>query len=190
MATMSIIYTKEGAFRPVFMLSMLRLNDIENDWYSVFIIVSNKTLISISSVSSHNSISFHRAFSRFMIWDNDPRARLKWELFTLIILICIMNHFIYIQCCERLDLCLGSSRGINLLSNIHILRVLLEKLFEILFIHHILLRFASLTIWISTWVGVNCRILMIRVDITKRWLVWRDISSLTRLMPLLIRTSN
>ena len=57
MATMTIIHSEEGALRPLLMLPMLWLDDIQNNGYSVLVVPSDKTLISISSICPHNPVS-------------------------------------------------------------------------------------------------------------------------------------
>ena len=78
------------------MLSMLRLHNVENDRYSVFIIGSNKTLISIGCISSHYSISLHAALCWLMIRNNNSCAGLEWKFPSLIVFISIMDHLVYV----------------------------------------------------------------------------------------------
>jgi hypothetical protein len=56
--SMSIIDGKEGASWPEVYLLELWLNDIQNDRNSVFVVISNHTLVSISRVCDNDSILF------------------------------------------------------------------------------------------------------------------------------------
>ena len=59
------------------MLTMLRLDNIEDDRNSVLIIVTDEALICISGIGTHYTISLIATFSRFVVWDNDTCARRK-----------------------------------------------------------------------------------------------------------------
>ena len=48
--TMPIIDSKEGATRPVWSVLELWLNDIQDDGYTVLVIVSDDTLMSVRSI--------------------------------------------------------------------------------------------------------------------------------------------
>ncbi len=66
-ATMAVIDSKERTTRPVSCLLKLRLDYVQNDWYSIFVVISNNALVSVSSIWSDNTIPLASKFSRF-IW--------------------------------------------------------------------------------------------------------------------------
>ncbi len=55
---MSVIYCKERTSWPLFYFLKLRLYDVEDDAYTVFVVVSYHTLVRIGCVSDDNSILF------------------------------------------------------------------------------------------------------------------------------------
>ncbi len=65
-STMAIVDPEEGALGPIFFLAVCWFHDVEDDWNSIFIIISNYPLVSICSVSLHNSISLGRRFRSFI----------------------------------------------------------------------------------------------------------------------------
>lgn len=69
-STMPIKYSKKADLRPLFinMNFVLRLHDIQNYAYSVFIIISDYALVCIGSISFNYSTLFNRCFSHFMIF--------------------------------------------------------------------------------------------------------------------------
>ena len=146
MTTMSIIDTKEWTLWPVLMSSMFRLHNVQNDRYSIFIVTSYKTLVGVSGICSHDAISLHTAFSRFMVRNHYSCAWLQRHFLCLIRVIIFMDHLIYIQSCEWLDRCLHSCRWINLLLIVYISSICLKKGFEIV------LTITHSSIWCSNWV--------------------------------------
>lgn len=83
MTSMPIIHSEEGAFRPFFIFSMSWFCDVKDDWHSVFIVVSDKALVSNCRVSSNYSVSLYRTFCRLFIWDDDSSTRLQGKFFVL-----------------------------------------------------------------------------------------------------------
>jgi hypothetical protein len=73
--TMPVIDSEIRAFRPVFVLSMFRFNNIQNNRDSVFIVISNQSLVGISGIGSYDSVSLKTAFSLLIIRDYNP---LSW----------------------------------------------------------------------------------------------------------------
>lgn len=74
---MSIINSKERAFRPFLTFSILRFNYIKNDWYSILIIIPHQSLMCVCWISSHESISLYTLFRcikfqsiNFTCWNN------------------------------------------------------------------------------------------------------------------------
>ena len=61
---MSIVYAKKGAARPVFSIFELWFDNIKDDWYSVFVIVSYDSIMSISWITSDNASLFAGKFCR------------------------------------------------------------------------------------------------------------------------------
>jgi len=96
--TMSIVHSEKRAFRPLLISSGSWLHDIQDNWYSIFIVISDEALICIGCVlwgetkkkiligkliqfvlrnyqcsfcfvyCFDNSVSLERAFCWFMIW--------------------------------------------------------------------------------------------------------------------------
>ena len=59
-SSMSIKNSKKWTFRPFFALPWMRFQNIQNNTDSIFIVVSNNSLVSIRCISSYNSV--------FLIW--------------------------------------------------------------------------------------------------------------------------
>ena len=74
---MAIIDPEEGAARPMINLSVWGLQYVQDYGHSVFIVVSDKSLVSIGCIGSHNSITLQRMFGRFVIRDDDFVSRLQ-----------------------------------------------------------------------------------------------------------------
>jgi hypothetical protein len=104
MASMTIVDTEEGALRPVLILPVIRLDNVQNDGDSVFIVCSDETLVGIGSICSDNPVPLQTALCRLMVGDDYPAARLQRELLGFIIFIAIVDHLVNILCCEYLSL--------------------------------------------------------------------------------------
>ena len=57
-ASMAIVYGKEWASWPLLYLLEFGLDYVQDNWYSIFIIISYNALMSIRSITAHNSILF------------------------------------------------------------------------------------------------------------------------------------
>ena len=57
-ATMPIINCKEWTFRPSLRIFVLRSRHVQNDWYSIFIIISLNTLMSVGWVTGNQAMRF------------------------------------------------------------------------------------------------------------------------------------
>ena len=57
MTSVAIIDAEEGAFRPVLVLPIVWLDNIQNDGHSIFIVSSNQTLVGIGCICSDYPIS-------------------------------------------------------------------------------------------------------------------------------------
>ena len=66
-ASMTIENTKECTLRPVIAFLVWRLHYIQNYRYSIFIIVSDDALVSISRVPTNDAIFSYRALSLFEV---------------------------------------------------------------------------------------------------------------------------
>lgn len=64
---MTIIDGKEGASRPEVYLLELWLYYVQDNWHSIFVVVSNHTLMSVSRICNHNSILFWCKLGRVVI---------------------------------------------------------------------------------------------------------------------------
>ncbi len=72
---MAIIDSEEGALRPVLVFSRLGLEDVQNDRYSIFVVVSDYSLIGVRSIGANDSVFSDRAFGRIVIGNYDP---IRW----------------------------------------------------------------------------------------------------------------
>jgi hypothetical protein len=102
---MAIVDSEEGALWPLFMLSVFRFHNIQNNGNSVLIIRSHETLVSISSVRSHNPVPSQTAFGGFVIWNYNSRSRLQRQLPCVLVLISfdrgiLMKHLVHVQSCK------------------------------------------------------------------------------------------
>ena len=66
-STMAIIDREEGAPWPFFDLFKLWFNDIQNDWNSIFIVISDNSLMGIGWITTDNTILFAGELC-WMIW--------------------------------------------------------------------------------------------------------------------------
>lgn len=85
-ATMTIIYSKKRAPWPFFNLFKFRFDNIQNNRDSIFIIISNNTLMSISWVATYNTILLTCKFSR-VIWGNIPIYLFLFHFHILLLLL-------------------------------------------------------------------------------------------------------
>jgi hypothetical protein len=76
-SSVSIIDTKEWALGPFFMLPIGGFENIKYYRNSIFIVVSNYSLVSVCCISKHHSISLDRTFCRFMVGNYDLMSWLK-----------------------------------------------------------------------------------------------------------------
>jgi len=60
---MPIKYTKKGTFWPVVTFFSGRLHDVEDDGNSIFIVVSDYSLVGIRCIPRNDAIFSYRAFS-------------------------------------------------------------------------------------------------------------------------------
>ena len=73
-STMTVKYSEKATFRPVFNIFLSWwLHDIKNDTHSIFIIISNDSLICICCISHDESILSDTAFSWF------PARQIQWS---------------------------------------------------------------------------------------------------------------
>lgn len=192
MATVTVIHSEKRAFGPALMLSMFRLDDIQNDWNSILIIASDQALVGVCSVSPHNAVSSQAAFSCFMVGNDNSSPRLKRE-FPCIILIAplnsgiLMKHLIDIQSGEALNFGVNPSWGVKLLLNTYVLLVLLKECFQIQFCIRLapdnwgglrpwimdILGLAFLRMMLESWIrisrGISNRCLTIGNQLTRLW---------------------
>lgn len=64
----AIVDPEEGASRPLFVHAILRLNNVEDDGDSVFIVVAYNSLVCVCSVSPDDAIVICGTASGFVIW--------------------------------------------------------------------------------------------------------------------------
>lgn len=67
---MAIIDAEEGAFWPFSTSELLRfrLHNVQDDGYSILIVVPYDTLIGVSTVSSDDTVPFGRVLRRLIVW--------------------------------------------------------------------------------------------------------------------------
>ena len=112
------------------MLTMLRLNNIEDDGNSVLVIVTDEALICVRGIGTHYTISLITTFSRFVVWDNDTCARCKRQSCRFLLL--LMYHRVRVDHSQSTYLCSFSRLRINLILNVNALPIPLEKLLQVL----------------------------------------------------------
>jgi len=80
-STMAVIYAKKWASWPrTILLIWLGLQDVQNNWHSVFIVVPDEALVGVSCVASNHSISLARCFGWLIVWDYNLCSRLEWVI--------------------------------------------------------------------------------------------------------------
>jgi hypothetical protein len=155
MPTMPIIHTKERTFRPVFMLSVFRFDYVQNYRHSIFIISSDKPLISIRSIRSNDAVSSQTTFSGLVIRDNDSCTWLKRK-FPCIFLIALdgsvfLKHLINVKSCERLNLSMHTCCRIDLLLNRDIFLIIIKESFQVQFAVCAISSYASRLVAANDW---------------------------------------
>lgn len=57
-AAVTVVYTEEGAFRPLLVLVVLRLrlHNVQDDGDAIFVVVANDALVRVSSVARHKTV--------------------------------------------------------------------------------------------------------------------------------------
>ena len=93
---MAVVDTKKGAFWPIFFFPMRRFGNIDNNGNSIFIIVSDKTLIGYGRIGSHDTISLNGAFRWLFIRNNDSCPRLQSQFLRLLLFVSrdLMDHLL------------------------------------------------------------------------------------------------
>ena len=66
-ATVTIEYGKEGAFGPAITFLLRRFLHIKHDRDSIFVVISNNTLIGVGSIRLYDTILLDRVLSRLKI---------------------------------------------------------------------------------------------------------------------------
>ena len=115
---MTIVHAEEGALGPLFVLPLLRLHDIQDYRNSVFVVSSNKSLVGVCSVASHDAVSLDAYLCGLMVWHHNPRTRLERLLLRLVFLLAIDQHLRHIRCSEDS----GLSPTCRVMFECHVLR--------------------------------------------------------------------
>ena len=76
-ASMAIVDAEEGTLRPVFVLSVFGLHDVQDDADAILIVVPHQSLIGVGCISPNYSVALHAALSGFVVRDDDSSARLQ-----------------------------------------------------------------------------------------------------------------
>jgi len=131
MTTMSIVHPEEGTFRPVLMLSVFRLHNVENDGDAVLIIPPNQALIGVCRVRAYDTVPPKAALRCLMVRDHDPRPWLQRQLpriFVISLDRCVlMEHLIDAKCGKGLYLGLHASLRIEFLRDRYVFLVVVEE---------------------------------------------------------------
>ena len=132
-SSMSVIHTKERAFRPVLLFSMCWLSDINYNWYSILIVIPDQPLIRDCRICPHNSISFDRAFGRLLVGNDDSRSWLQRQLLRFLFFISwhLMNHLVDVESRQLLYLLIDASRRIHFDLCCYLMLALFEERFDI-----------------------------------------------------------
>jgi len=136
-SSMTVIHTKERAFWPVFLFSMCWLGDIDDDWDSVLVVISDQTLICDCRICSHNSVSFDWAFCWLLVGNDDSRSWLQSQFLSFLFFISwhLMNHLVDIESCQLLDFLIHASCWVHFDLCRHLMLALFEKRFDIKICH-------------------------------------------------------
>lgn len=79
--SVAIVNSKEGSFGPIFNISFIRrFHNIQNYGHSIFVIVSNYSLICVRSISFYYTVPLYTAFRGLMVWQHNF-CRI-WKLFS------------------------------------------------------------------------------------------------------------
>ena len=76
---MTVIHAEERASRPCFVLSVLWLDDVQDDGHTVLVVVSYQALISVGSVGPDDTVPFVAALRWLVIRDDNPGAWRQWQ---------------------------------------------------------------------------------------------------------------
>lgn len=82
-STMTIIYGKVGTSWPFTITQMafaIRFENVQDYGYSVFVIVSDESLVCVRCIRSYQSVSLQWMLCWFMVWDNNFVSRLQRKL--------------------------------------------------------------------------------------------------------------
>ena len=73
---MTVVDAKEAAFRPLLILPVAWLGDVENNGDAIFVIIAHEALVGDGRVAADDSVPLDAALGRLLVRDNDSRARL------------------------------------------------------------------------------------------------------------------
>jgi len=97
---MSVIDSEETASWPFFWIDIgsgFGWKKICDDGHSVFIVISDETLVSVSSVGANDACAFVRGFGGLITWNNDFMSWLNSKTLTCITLsLCLLDIVIRI----------------------------------------------------------------------------------------------
>lgn len=127
--SMAVINTEKGTGWPSFMLSVLWLNYVQNDAYSILIVVSYQPLIRVRSIRPNYPVPLITTLRGFVVGYNDSSARCQLQFRGL--LNNFGHHFVNIYDCQRFYCSRLSRLGINFVSHIHILPIFRKKILQI-----------------------------------------------------------
>ncbi len=105
---------------------MFRLDYVQNNTYSVLVVVPNQALICVGCVCSYDPVTLKTTFSCLVIWDYDSNARLQCEWHFLLRI--LKHHLICVKHSQRLYLCRLAGVIDNLLSDVDILPIPLKQI--------------------------------------------------------------
>ena len=73
MPTMAVKNGEEGTLGPSVAFLFCRLLNVQNYTHSVFIVITDYSLVCVCSISFNNSILLNRMFGAFKVWQLDMR---------------------------------------------------------------------------------------------------------------------
>ena len=101
---MSVVNAEKGAFGPFFVFPVVRLDDVEDDADSVFVVVPDQTLISVCCVASNHSVPLVGASGLLVVWNLDSGAWLQRILPRFVVFDLLVHHLLCLGCRELLHL--------------------------------------------------------------------------------------
>lgn len=94
MSPMAIVDSKEGALRPVLVLSVLWFHDVEYDGDPVLVVVPHQALVGVGCVRPHYAVPLHAALGGLVVGDHNPGAWLQRQLPAFVVFLRLVYHLV------------------------------------------------------------------------------------------------